>query len=242
LKRESAGVYRSDDGRFTVEKSSGGWMVVDAEQHDDLGLPLARGPFATLDDAREASEEARAEPAPRSDIATRAAGLARHPRDAPPGGRRRTSSTRRAEPRNGPPPIEIRAFRSGDGERLRALWDACDMHSVGDDDESLATMARRNPGTVMVAVAGGEIVASALGGWDGRRGWIYHVAVAPDRRRSGLGRRLVERIEAKLRELGAPKVNVMVEDDNPDGAAFWRELGYVLHDSSQYGKVFDQPT
>jgi GNAT superfamily N-acetyltransferase len=113
------------------------------------------------------------------------------------------------------------------------------MHSVGDDDESLATMARRNPGTVLVALAEGEIVASALGGWDGRRGWIYHVAVARDRRRSGLGRGLVERIEAKLREVGALKVNVMVEDDNPGGAEFWKRLGYVLHDSSQYGKVFE---
>lgn len=215
-------------------------MVVDAEQHDDLGLPLVRGPFATLDQAQEATEEARAGPAPRSDIAARAAELAKDARRAGPAaaaaGRR---LRRRPEAPPGPPPVEIRQFRSGDGDGLRALWSSCGMGSVGDDDESLATMARRNPGTVLVAVAAGEIVASALGGWDGRRGWIYHVAVAPDRRRSGLGRRLVERIEAKLRELGALKVNVMVEDDNPGGAAFWKRLGYVLHDSSQYGKVFE---
>ena len=49
LKREKAGTYRTKDGRFTVEQSSSGWMLFDAEQTNELGLPLARGPFATLD-------------------------------------------------------------------------------------------------------------------------------------------------------------------------------------------------
>ena len=64
LKRERAGTYRSVDARFTVEQSSSGWMVLDAEQTDGLGLPLARGPFATLDDAKAAMAEARSGAAP----------------------------------------------------------------------------------------------------------------------------------------------------------------------------------
>jgi len=75
LKRESAGRYTSRDGRFTVEQSSGRWMLVDAESVDDLGLPLVRGPFTTLDEARDAIEAARSGPAPTSDLAKRIAAM-----------------------------------------------------------------------------------------------------------------------------------------------------------------------
>jgi ribosomal protein S18 acetylase RimI-like enzyme len=71
-------------------------------------------------------------------------------------------------------------------------------------------------------------VGTALGAWDGRRGWIYHLAVADDHRRAGLGRRLVHEVERKLRALGCPKVNVVVREGNEGGAAFWGELGYEL--------------
>ena len=72
LKRERAGTYRTSDERFTVEQSSSGWLLLDAEQTNELGLPLARGPFATLDEAREAITAARKGPAPKVvDIADR---------------------------------------------------------------------------------------------------------------------------------------------------------------------------
>ena len=75
LKRETAGRYGTADGRFTVEQSSGRWMLVDTEEADDLGLPLVRGPFATLDEAREAIDEARTAPRPASGLAGRVAAL-----------------------------------------------------------------------------------------------------------------------------------------------------------------------
>lgn len=209
-------------------------MAVDAQQVDELGLPLVRGPFDTLDDAKEAIDGATVAPAPLSDLPRRAAAIASA------GGKpnRPKAPTRfRALPAVPlPPPVEIRGFRSGDGGRLRALWEACEMRALGDDDESLAVMARRNPGLLLVAVQGTEIVASALGGWDGRRGWIYHVATAERHRRSGLAKDLVGRIEGLLRELGAPKINVMVGDDNTGGAAFWKALGYVPNAARQFGK------
>src|SRR5947207_3122949 len=68
LKRERAGTYRSADGRFVVEQTSSGWLLMDGEQTDELGLTLARGPFATLDAARTAMEAARSGPAPSSDL------------------------------------------------------------------------------------------------------------------------------------------------------------------------------
>jgi ribosomal protein S18 acetylase RimI-like enzyme len=89
----------------------------------------------------------------------------------------------------------IRTFRPSDGEALRALWRAVGFRLTGDDDEGLVRFAERNPGLFLVAEVGtGRIVGSAMGGWDGRRGWIYHVATAPDERRAGLAAELVHRV------------------------------------------------
>ncbi len=241
LRRISAGSYRSADQRFTVEQASGRWLVLDAEQVDDLGLPLTRGPFATLDEARAAIAEARLGPAPASGLADRVAAIGRSRRAAP--ARPKAGAAGRAgraaqKPTAGPTQParpEIRGYRPGEGRRLRELWATVGFKSLGDDDESLDRLAARNPGLVLVAEAGDQIVGTALGAWDGRRGWIYHVAVAAKLRRSGLGRRLVHEIERRLRALGCPKVNVIVQDDNPGAVRFWEALGYASPAARQLG-------
>ena len=241
LKRESAGSYRTPDGRFTVEQASGRWMLLDAEQHDDLGLPLARGPFDTLADARAAIAAARSGPAPTSILAELprpkrgGADKDRTSRAKPPAAAGARPGRAPANPA-APPPVEVRRYRSGDGTALRALWTSIGLTSLGDDDESLDRMAERNPGLLLVAEAGDRIVGSALGAWDGRRGWIYHVGVTEDQRRQDLGSRLVREVERKLRQLGCPKVNVIVKDANRDAERFWTSLGYASPPSRQFGK------
>jgi ribosomal protein S18 acetylase RimI-like enzyme len=241
LKRDSAGRYASADGRFVVEQASGGWMATDAEQRNELGLPLVRGPFGTLAEAKAAVLVAREGPAPESKLAARIASLPARPAPVP-------VTPRAAVPEPAPlpepePPLEpeppppvIREWRPADGDQLRRLWDDLAMLSPWDDDASLQAMARRNPGLLLVAAAGDEIIGSALGAWDGRRGWIYHVAIAPDHQRQGIGRELVARIEAGLRALGCPKVNVVVLDDNSEGVAFWIDLGYTSLPARQFGR------
>ena len=238
LKRKSAGSYRTPDGRFTVEEASGRWMLLDAKQRDDLGLPLARGPFDTLAEARSAMAEARSGPAPESRLKGRTAlggGPAAGAGKARPGSSQAPTPAKPAKAPQ-PLPIEIRRYASGDGAPLRALWKAIGLVSLGDDDESLERMAERNPELVLVATEGDRIVGSALGAWDGRRGWIYHVGTAEDRRLQGVGERLVREIERKLRQLGCPKVNVVVKDANPEGVQFWEKLGYTSPPSRQFGK------
>ena len=83
--------------------------------------------------------------------------------------------------------FEVREFRRGDGNALRALWLAAGFRLLGDDDAGLATFADRNPGLFLVATApSGAILGSAMGAWDGRRGWLYHVATAASYRRTGV--------------------------------------------------------
>jgi hypothetical protein len=71
LKRLGGGRWQTRDGRFTIEPQSGTWVLVDAEQTDDLGLPLVRGPFRSLTEAKAAVEDARGMAAPESPLADR---------------------------------------------------------------------------------------------------------------------------------------------------------------------------
>ncbi|HEX9269791.1 MAG TPA: GNAT family N-acetyltransferase [Candidatus Limnocylindria bacterium] len=133
--------------------------------------------------------------------------------------------------------MEIRAYHAGDGDRLRTFWLACGIRiRPGDDDGSLAAFAAHNPGLALIAEEQGHIVGSALAGWDGRRGWLYHVAVHPDERRRGLGRELVAVVEARLRERGCPKLNLIVWDDNQYAMRFWDALGYRREKTVEFAK------
>ncbi len=121
----------------------------------------------------------------------------------------------------------MREFRAGDGDAVRAFWEASGIRiRPGDDDRSLATFAERNPGLFLLALDERGLAATALGGWDGRRGWLYHVAVRADQRRRGLGGRLVRIIEQRLRGRGCPKVNLIVWQDNSAALDFWTAAGY----------------
>lgn len=236
LKRERAGTYRSTDGRFTVEQSSSGWLVLDAEQANELGLPLARGPFATLDGAREAMVGARFGPAPASGIEPRPA--KRRPAVIGPPAKER-SKARTAPKRPSAAALVIREIRVVDGDALRALWAEAGFKATGDDDASLARLARRNPGLVLVATEAGRIVGSALGAWDGRRGWIYHVATAASHRRRGIATRLVGQVESGLRDLGCLEVRVNVGEGRDEATAFWRARGYEQRPTRQHARSLE---
>lgn len=235
LKRERAGTYRTADGRFTIEQSSTGWLVLDAEQTNELGLPLARGPFTTLDAAREAIAAARSGPAPVSDIQPPRA--PRKPALVGPAAVAR--APRRAPKRADAAALVIREIRTVDGDALRALWEDAGFRSPADDDKGLARLARRNPGLVLVATEAGRIVGSALGAWDGRRGWMYHVTTAKSHRRRGIATRLVVQVEAGLRDLGCQDVRVNVGEDNAEARAFWQARGYAIRPTRQLARTFE---
>ena len=119
------------------------------------------------------------------------------------------------------------------------MWTAAGFGLLGDDDLGLARLARRNPGLVLVASEGTRVVGSALGAWDGRRGWIYHVVVTPSHRRQGIATRLMDQVEAGLRALGCRKVNVMVRADSGGGTEVWSARGYEVGAATQVGKELD---
>ena len=80
------------------------------------------------------------------------------------------------------------------------------------------------------------LVGTAMGGYDGHRGWVYYVAVSPQKRRQGIGRTLMRRIEEELKRLGCPKLNLQVRASNHEVVAFYESLGYQVEERASMGK------
>jgi ribosomal protein S18 acetylase RimI-like enzyme len=80
--------------------------------------------------------------------------------------------------------------------------------------------------TVLAAVDDGVLTGTAMVGHDGHRGWVYYLAVRPDRRRAGLGRDLMNASERWLMQRKVPKINLMVRTTNAAVVAFYECLGY----------------
>lgn len=133
--------------------------------------------------------------------------------------------------------VDLRELAGSDGDRVRTFWLACGIRiRPGDDDASLDAFARRNPGLALLAEDRGRIVGTALAGWDGRRAWLYHVAVHPDERRRGIGRTLVRALEDRLTVLGCPKINLIVWQGEERAMAFWSAIGYAREDTVEFAK------
>lgn len=134
--------------------------------------------------------------------------------------------------------IETRPMVARDYEEIVELWRAADGVELaeGDGPDEIARYLSRNPGLSRVASAGGRIVGAALCGHDGRRGLIYHLAVATAHRGRGIGRRLVDEALAGLRDAGIRRCLVLVENGNVVGREFWVGRGFVEVDCARpYG-------
>ena len=124
--------------------------------------------------------------------------------------------------------MSIDDFRIELYNEVFALWRDCNGIglSSADSRECIQNYLERNPGMSFVAVADGSVVGTILGGHDGRRGYIHHLAVRSVFRRKGLGRRLVDRCLGVLADAGIQKCHVFVIDGNDDGIAFWESAGW----------------
>jgi len=96
-----------------------------------------------------------------------------------------------------------------------------------DSTDGLSRYLKRNPGLSVVARKGNQLVGAALAGHDGRRGFLHHVAVAPDYRRRGVGRAMVEWCVKAVTAEGIGRCLILVNDGNDEAAAFWRHIGWL---------------
>lgn len=132
---------------------------------------------------------------------------------------------------------EIRPFEARDGEAVVALWHACGLVVPWNDPVKDIERKLRVQGEMfLVGSLGGGLVATVMAGYEGHRGWINYLAVAPEQRRQGLGRRMMEAAQARLYAMGCPKINLQIRKSNRSAVDFYRSLGYVEDESISMGK------
>lgn len=125
--------------------------------------------------------------------------------------------------------VQIREFDIDDYGFVRRLWtEAGLVIRPGDDLEGVRLKLQRDPDLFLVARDGSEIIGSVMGGWDGRRGWIYHLAVKPARRRQGIAKALIAELESRLIRKGAKRVNAQIYTSNNTSVRFFESCDYEL--------------
>jgi ribosomal protein S18 acetylase RimI-like enzyme len=118
--------------------------------------------------------------------------------------------------------ISIRPGRPGDVAAALRLWSEADAEpSHTDDADSLVALVAHDPAALLVAEERGRIVGSVIAAWDGWRGSVYRLVVAPSHRRQGLARRLIGHAEARLSEAGAKRLQAIVVDTDGRATGFW---------------------
>ena len=131
----------------------------------------------------------------------------------------------------------IRKMTLADYDSVYALWMNCagmGLNDVDDSEEGIRRFLERNPDTCFAAEEDGQKVGVILSGHDGRRGYIYHTAVAPAWRGQGIGRRLAEAALEALRDAGITKVALLVFSRNEAGNAFWEKLVFTAREDLAY--------
>ena len=129
-------------------------------------------------------------------------------------------------------PIEIRPYADGDREALTALWATVfpDDPPWNEPDSMLAAKLAFQPQGLLVGIADGTLAAAVMAGYDGRRGWINALAVAPEHRGKGYGGAMVGAALDELEAMGAVKVNLQIRGDNPRLRSWYESLGFTTED------------
>ena len=121
----------------------------------------------------------------------------------------------------------IDSYCDADRAETIALWQACGLVVPWNNPQrDIERKCADSPELFFIGRADGRLVGSCMAGYDGHRGWIYFLAVHPDSQRRGYAARLVAHAEARLRELGCPKIDLMVRDSNAAVIEFYRAIGY----------------
>ena len=133
--------------------------------------------------------------------------------------------------------INIVPMTPEDYDDVRALWMTIrgfGIRTLDDSREDIERFIARNPTTSVVARDGNRIVGSILCGSDGRQGALYHVCVAKEYRRRGIGTQMVAFCMHQLRFMGINKVALIAFTTNEAGNAFWNKIGWTKKTNVNY--------
>lgn len=133
--------------------------------------------------------------------------------------------------------MDIRVFRTEDESVVVALWERCGLiRPWNNPRKDIARKLAVQPELFLVGLADHAIVATAMAGYEGHRGWVNYLAVAPERQRQGLGRSMMREVERLLHSAGCPKVNLQIRNANVEAIGFYSALGYQRDEVVSMGK------
>ena len=133
--------------------------------------------------------------------------------------------------------MDIRPYRTDDESQVIELWHQCGLTRPWNDPaKDIQRKLEVQPDMFLVGLIDDNVVGSVMAGYEGHRGWIYYLAVAPDVQHRGYGRRLMEHAEGLLRAVNCPKINLLIRTDNKDAIEFYRSLDYSMDAVTAMGK------
>lgn len=135
--------------------------------------------------------------------------------------------------------MQIRAFRGGDHDQVVDLWRSVFPDAPPRNDPVLDIQRKLSvqPELFLVALFDSRVVGTCMAGFDGHRGWVHLVAVAPQHRRRGVGSALMRQAEARLTRMGCPKLNLQVRATTPEAVGFYERLGFQVEERISMGKL-----
>jgi ribosomal protein S18 acetylase RimI-like enzyme len=134
-------------------------------------------------------------------------------------------------------PIDIRQYESDDEMQVVQLWTACGLVVPWNNPHrDIQRKIGVQPELFLVGCMADKIVATVMAGYDGHRGWINYLSVHPEHQHAGIGKRMMDEAEIRLRATGCPKINLQVRRTNAKVIEFYKKIGYTLDDVVSFGK------
>lgn len=133
--------------------------------------------------------------------------------------------------------MHIRPYQPTDKASVIALWQRCGLiRAWNDPEKDIQRKLRVRPDMFLVGVVDGSVIASVMAGYEGHRGWLNYLAVAPEHQRRGHAVKIIAEAELLLRAAGCPKINLQIRSSNHGVIEFYRRLGYSVDDVVSMGK------
>lgn len=131
----------------------------------------------------------------------------------------------------------IRSYKGSDLDSVLSLWQSCGLTQPHNDPvKDIQRKMSVQPELFLVGFEETNLVATVMAGYDGHRGWLNYLAVGPERRNQGFGKKIVMAAEQRLQQLGCPKINIQVRLANKQAMEFYRKIGFHTDEVASLGK------